>query len=370
MKTIFHLIVGLNQGGAEAMLYKLLQGMDNSQFKNIVISMTDMGVYGEKIRNLGIPVYTLNMKKNLHTFRWFSQYCQLIRTHKPDIVQAWMYHANALAILAKICLPEHRVFFNIRRGLDSFQKLKVTTRVIVKLNAYLSSFANVVINNSQRSQQQHHNFGFTTKNAIYIPNGFNLSHFHPNEKMYSDFRKQYNLPKQAKIIGMVARFHPDKNQKGFIETATRIIATLPTVPVYFILAGKDCNYDNALLSTWLQRANLGNKILLLDTVDSAELLPAFDVYLSTSRVEGFPNVIGEAMACGVPCVATDVGDCKTIIGNLGFVTTVGDYDELAQKVCALLNGDKDEHFIRQHIIDRYSIDTVVAAYTNLYSDLS
>jgi len=361
------LITGLGQGGAETMLYRLLSNMDNNRFENIVISMTDKGVFAEKIEHLGIPVYCLNMKRNLSSIVAIWRYHRLLKKHHPDIVQAWMYHANAFAMMARFFLSKHQVIFNIRRSLDNKTNLKWLTRCALKFNAWLSPWAVAVIYNSQWSQMQHQQTGFCADNAVYIPNGFDLNVFKPSEVIYKKFRVKHHLNECSKIVGMIARFHSDKNHQGFVEVAKRIADSANSESVFFVLAGKGCHINNQPLLEWIKNAHLEDRFILLGSVESIQVLPAFDVYLSTSWVEGFPNVIGEAMACGVPCVATDVGDTKMIVSTHGYTVAAGQYDELAQQVIFLLKeaGSAQENR-RQSVTDRYDLSKTVAYYEQLY----
>jgi glycosyltransferase involved in cell wall biosynthesis len=368
MKTkILHLITGLNQGGAEAMLYKLLNTFDNSTFENVVVSMTDAGYFGDKISALGTRVYYLNMKPLLSLISAALYFRNIVKNEKPDIIQAWMYHANVFALISKPFLRTKKIVLNVRQSLDNLHNTKKTTRLVIKFNAKLSRFATRVINNSQRSLQQHQDIGFCKNNSTYIPNGFDLDVFQPNNKIYGEFRKKHKLPENSIIVGMIARFHPDKNHKGFVEIGKQLLEMLSEQTLYFVLAGPGCSTQNAELNLWIHQTNFAHKFILLNTQKSSELLPALDVYLSTSWVEGFPNVIGESMACGVPCVATDVGDCKAIIHNYGSVVTPGDYITLAEKVFASLNiSRQDKQKIREHIAQHYRIKKITAEYEKLY----
>ena len=366
---LVHVITGLNSGGAEVMLYKLLSVMDKNLFDLHVISMLDEGVFGPKITALNIPVYCLNMKKyGLSSLGSLLKYRILIRKIKPDIVQGWMPHGNLYATLAKLSYFKAKIVFNIRQSLVNY-KDKLSTHVIIKLNALFSRWVVAVVNNSNISQQQHAVIGFSKKNALYIANGFDVDVFKPDADLYKSVRKFYGLNQQVKIIGNLARFHPVKNHFGLLEILQKIHSECAQ-PIVFMLGGAGVDSENAELTKKVRELGLQKNCILLGAVESKSVMPAFDLYISSSWGEGFPNVIGEAMACGVPCVTTDVGDCKLIMGGFGGVAAAGDYDSLAKKSILYLDtSELAKKQIRQHIIDNYTIGKIAAQYESLYLDV-
>ncbi len=162
--------------------------------------MRDEGVFGKKIQSLGIPVHCLRIHLQPMPFKSILYYCQLLKTYRPQIVQAWLYHANFFAILLKPFLPKHKVFFNIRTALNQPKYFKISTHLIIKFNAWLSRFSSGIINNSKVSENQHAKLGFYSKKFIYIGNGFNINHFKPSKEAYIAFRKRRNLSIETKIV--------------------------------------------------------------------------------------------------------------------------------------------------------------------------
>ncbi len=365
---ILFIITGLNQGGAEAMLFKLLNGLNKSKFECLVISMSDMGVYGEKIASLGIPVFCLKMNSVRFSFISFCSFLKIIYHYKPDIIQGWMYHANLFSLFSKILSPKSSIIFNIRQSLHGNID-KFSTRIVIKLNAWASYSVRAVVNNSIVSQAQHRNIGFSNHNEVYISNGFHANFFKPSVEIYKNFRCVHGLDVDTKIVGNLARYHPIKNHIGQLILFHKIKMYYP-YKIKLVLCGKDVEYKNIQLIEEINSLGLQNDCILLGPVKSYEIMPAFDVYSSSSWGEAFPNVIGEAMLCGVPCVATDVGDCKQIMGGLGAVAAPGDYDLLAKHCLEKLKiSDEERSRIRQHVIDNYSIEKIVDQYQNLYADI-
>ncbi len=367
---VFFIITGLNQGGAEAMLFKLLANINREKFECAVISLGDMGVHGENIVSLGFPVFTLGMRPRQFSLFKIFFYLKIVRNFKPDFIQGWMYHANLFAILAKIISPSAKVFFNIRCSLNHSLKWYSKSWAVVKLNAFFSHFVAKVINNSQVSSDQHKTIGFSKKNGVLIANGFEINGFKPNSEIYKNFRLDHHLDLNTKIVGNVSRYHPMKNHLGILFTFHKIKAQYPD-KLILVLGGREIDSNNDKLAAAIKDLGLQEDCILMGSVKSCQIMPAFDVYLSSSSYgEGFPNVLGEAMLCGVPCVATDVGDCKQLMGGLGAVAAPGDYDLLAKHCLEKLDISNEERVrIRQHVIDHYSIEKIVDQYQNLYAEI-
>ncbi len=365
--TLIHLITGLHQGGAEAMLYKLLQHTDLDRYTPIVVSMTDQGVYGDKIQALGIRVDTLNLTKNpWRLLKGIQKFKKLLKQHHVDMVQSWMYHANLFATLANHKKQATKVVWNIRHSLHDLSAEKKTTQWVIKMNAKLSSKPEAIINNSKVSQQQHQAIGFQAKRDVYIGNGFDLEVFQPSHTMDMAFRQQYDLNQETTIIGNIARLHPMKNHIGLLE-AFALVMQQAHQSIKLVMVGTGVDQENQLLIEKAQALGIDHHCLFLGALASSQVMPALDCYVSSSAWgEGFPNVIGEAMACGVPVVATNVGDSQTVVGHLGTVVPPDDSQALAKAIMEQLQCPKNPQALRQWIAQHYSIKSIAADYENLY----
>lgn len=344
------------------MLYKLLKNSKNDGIQPVVVSLTSLGFYGEKIRGLGVPVYALSMRK----FHFpVKKYAEIIRKHDINVVQSWMYHANFFSVVCKPFVSHSiKYVWNIRTSFKYKSNKKTLTRLLIKLSAKLSKYVDGIVNNSKESQRQHHGIGYFKRNDIYIPNGFDTKIFKPNRFIYIDFRNKHRLKVDAKIIMNVSRFHPVKNHKGFLVVASLMKKWDSTIQ--FVLAGEGCDKGNEELVTLIKKHDLSRHVTMLGIVESKNILPAADLYLSCSHEEGFPNIIGEAMCCGVPCVSTDVSDCKLIINNFGEVAKVGSYKELSESCLRVLNGMYSTEDMIEHMKKNYSIHDICSQYNNIY----
>lgn len=361
--TIVHLITSLNVGGAERMLSNLVLGMDRARFTNIVISLQDQGYWGPILTAHGIKVYSLNMRPSPTALIKLFKLWQLLRQYKPQYIQGWMYHANILASVIGKLAGIKQVFWNIRCSLMDLSNYRFTTALIFKAGTWLAKHPSKVINNSQASIQQHTVNGYGDSKWLYIPNGFDTNKFKPNIEIYQQFRQQHNLPANAILIAMFARFDPMKDHATFLDAAAILAAQQPNV--YFILAGKGVDKTNFAPQ---------ERVILLGPVSKVEtVLPAIDYLAQTSIYgEGFPNILGEAMACGVECFTTDIGDAKDVVGNTGVVVPCKDPIALAEQWSLALARDKQQtrhgqQAARERIVSKFSLDKVIHLYSECYS---
>jgi glycosyltransferase involved in cell wall biosynthesis len=367
--TIVHIITSLGVGGAERVLSNLVMSMDRDQFHNVVVSLQDLGYWGPILQQHGIEVHALHMQPNPTAINKLFKLWRLLRQIKPDYVQGWMYHANVMSlVIGKLAGVKH-VLWNIRCSLMDLSKYKFSTRLMFRSGAWLARFPTAIINNSRVSIQQHISSGYKNKNIIYIPNGFDVGHFKPNNELYSAFRTRYRLPPHAVVIGMIARFDPMKDHATFLKAAGLLAHKMEDV--YFVCAGRNVNWANQELKIIISEYNIQNRVMLLDQVDNVqELYPALDYLCQTSIYgEGFPNVVAEAMACGVECFVTDVGDSLEVIGNNGYQIVKQNPEALAvdwHKVITARNDNAHSVPARSRIIEEFSLPKIVEYYSAYY----
>lgn len=369
---LMHIITGLSTGGAERALLNLLAGGLVDDFENCVVSLGDAGTIGPKIRELGVPVHSLQIKKGLNSVLAAHALHAIARDYSPGVVQGWMYHGNLAAFYAWRTLRKKPVLaWNIRHSLSDLNAERFLTRQTIRVGRRLSDSVDLLLYNSSKSRVQHEDFGFASKHAEVIPNGIELKTFLPRDERRSESRGSLGLSASDFVIGHVARLHPMKNHASFLRATERLVRRYSNIHV--VLAGRGVVDDNSALTSLLSGATKRNFHFLGERADVANLLAAMDIFcVSSAWGEGFPNVIGEAMATGVPCVATDVGDCRYIIDETG-ITVRGSEDE------ELLNGLEKMYLLpereRQHlgkiarerIESRFSLDSVVSRYASSYA---
>lgn len=319
------------------MLLKLLQQLDRGRFAPTVISLVGLGVIGPRIQALGIPVHALGMARGgVPNPMTVLRLARLLRQLQPDVVHTWMYHADLLGGLAARLTGCKRVIWCIRHSNLSKDVNKRSTLWVVKACALLSRQVPAqIISCSQRAKEVHAEAGYAADKLHVIPNGFDLGRFVPDAVARASVRAELGLALDTPLVGLIARFDSQKNHFGFIEAAAQVHAQLPDV--HFVLAGTDVDGGNAALNAAIAAQGLQARMHLLGRRDDVpRLMAALDVLASSSHGEAFPNVLGEAMACGVPCVVTDAGDSAEIVGSTGRVVAVADMAALAQQLLEVL----------------------------------
>jgi len=253
----------------------------------------------------------------------------------------------------------------------------MVVRLLIRGSRLLSRRAAVILFNSFVAQKQHIPFGYPRGKCRVIPNGFDTALFRPHKEARTDKRKAWSIPDGALVIGNIARYHPMKNHVSLIKAFSRCLSAWSDCPLYLVMAGRLVTADNDELMSAVHRARVQENVRLLGPVDNPEnSIPAFDIYCSPSSWgEGFPNVLGEAMSCGVPCVTTDVGDSAAVIDGTGFLTEGTDAKSIAAGLSRMIElGQERRHHLgtlaRKRIIENYSISTIVDRYEQLYAELS
>jgi glycosyltransferase involved in cell wall biosynthesis len=209
---------------------------------------------------------------------------------------------------------------------------------------------------------------------VVLPNGFDLDAFQPDPAARGSVRQELGISEETPLIGLVARFHPQKDHHNFMQAAAQLHARLPNV--HFLLCGAGVTPENPALAQWVEEAGLRANVHLLGVrQDVPRLSAALDIATSSSSGEGFPNVVGEAMACGVPCVVTDVGDAALIVGETGRVVPPHDAQALADAWHDLLNAGEDYRYelgmaARRRVQECFSMTTISRRYEQLYEEIA
>ncbi|MBO9480327.1 glycosyltransferase [Salinisphaera sp. G21_0] len=372
--TLIFVITGLSTGGAETMLLKVLQKLDRRRFKPVVISLTTTGEIGPLIEKSGIRVHSLDMKPKVPSPVKFMCLVRLMRKLRPDIVHSWMYHADLLGGLAARIAGVKTIVWGVRQSNLSFAHNKSSTLLVMKICAHISHWLpSCILTCSEQAQSNHVAAGYDANKMVLIPNGFDLSRFLPDAIARDALREELDLGRDVPLVGLIARDDPQKNHPGFIKAAELVHKTLPQV--HFVLAGAGIDGNNKSLTSLIARAGLMEYVHLLGRrQDIPRLMASFDLLASSSFGEAFPNVLGEAMACGVPCVVTDVGDSAEIVGEVGRVVVPGDMVALAQHLIELLQWPAEKRnqlgiCARQRVRDRYEIGDVTRRYEEFYLQL-
>jgi glycosyltransferase involved in cell wall biosynthesis len=371
---VTHIITDVSTGGAEIMLLKLISHLDHQRFASRVISLTTPGPIGDRLEALGVPVQALGMRPGSPDPRAVLRLAGWLRDNPPALVQTWMYHADLVGGIAARLAGPAPVIWGIRNSNLDVVHSRRSTRWTVRVCALLSRWVpDRIVSCSETARRIHAGLGYAADKMIVIPNGFNLDLFCPDGQAGVSVRQELGLSPAARLVGLVARFDPQKDHQTFIQAAAEIRARCAGTE--FLLCGDGITWENAQLAGWIKERGLQDCFHLLGRrEDIPRLSAALDVACSSSAYgEAFSNVLGEAMACGVPCVVTDVGDSAYIVGETGKVVPPRDPLALAQALLELLALPQDKWMqlgvkARQRTQQNFDIHAVVQHYEQLYLD--
>ncbi|MCD6471260.1 glycosyltransferase, partial [bacterium] len=355
------------------MLYKLVSKMDRSCFDIYVASLTNIGPIGEKIKKLNILVVAVGMKRGWRGFFSFSGFFKLlsiVKNYKPDVIQTWMYHSDLIGGLVGKLL-KIPVIWGIHHSNLSPKYNKKTTIWTAKICAKFSkTLPKKIICCSYASKNVHSKLGYDENKMIVISNGFDLDAFLPDKQGREKVRKELGINDKIIVIGFPARFDPQKDHKNFFEAAKIVRKIYPNV--HFLLCGDGISWNNKKLKEWIEKSGVKKVTYLLGRRDDMKnIYNSIDIFSSSSCGEGFPNVIGEAMACEVPCVVTDVGDSAIIVKDTGFVVPPKNPEVLAEAIIKMIEMGEEKRKelgkkARDRIKENYSIEKIVKNYEQLY----
>lgn len=368
---VCHLISDLDHGGAERTLVNVLTGVDATRFSSDVVSLLAPGAMALPLREAGIPLMSLNMPRGRPTAGGFARLIRHLRRTKPDLLQTWLYHADLAGTIAALFARSPPLIWNLRCS-DMTQTPTDASRWLTRTLALLSQRPCAVIVNSKAGKLFHAAAGYHPRQWAYIPNGVGVGRFRPRPSERAALRARLGLDARDCVVGFVSRFHAMKDCRTFLAAAALIGRAREGVR--FVLCGSGLASDNQQLNELIGEFGLMQQAIALGTRgDMEDVYPAFDVLaLSSAYGEGFPNVLIEAMACGVPCVATDVGDSRMIVGELGMIVPPRTPEALAQGVNALLREDLGaiSERVRAHVVANYSQERMCARYQELYETVS
>jgi glycosyltransferase involved in cell wall biosynthesis len=363
-------------GGAEMMLYRQLAACDREHFEPTVVCLMNRDVLGERIEATGIPVHVLGMRRGQPAVRALLKLAGMIRKLQPDIIQGWLPHANLAIAVGKI-LARHKsaVLWTIHQSLDDIKNEKKSTALVIRLCKLFSKQVTKIIYCSKASARHHEAMGYARSRTVVIPNGFDCDIFKPSEQARKMLRGLLGLPGDTFIIGLIARYHPMKDHENFFRAASELIKTHGEV--HFVLAGSEVRLENPFFNALMQAHELHSHVHLLgERHDIHTITAGLDVASSSSAYgEAFPLVLGEAMACGVPCAVTDVGDSAWIVGDTGKVISPREPAALACAWRELIDMDYDARKAlgeraRRRVMENFSIKAVMLRYETLYREIA
>jgi glycosyltransferase involved in cell wall biosynthesis len=370
---VMHVITSLQIGGAEMMLKKLVTTRKELGINDIVVCLTDKGSIGDDLEDKGILVYYLRIKSWSSFTKGFIILFSLIKRHAPHVVQTWLYHADFIGgIVAKLLCK--KVIWNIRQTNFSSTRKSIFTILVMRICSFLSYIIpDVIICAAEASRVSHVRFGYQKSKFLVIPNGFVKSDLKVTSEQIQEMKYDFGLKQNQIVIGTVGRFHIDKDYYNFIKASAVLVKKYNNLA--FLMVGNNLDNRNPDLVKMLKMHGVYEQYYLIGKVNNTEqFYSVMDIFCLSSAVEGFPNVLGEAMLMGIPCVATNVGDVIKIIDNCGITVESGNYKQLADALEILIVktskyridlGQKG----KQRIEKLFMLPDVVNTYSNLYNNI-
>lgn len=372
---IVHVIVSLYDGGAQAVLYSLLTHNDRNE--HCVISLTAEGKYSEKIEKLGIPVHHVGMPLGKLSARGILQLYRLLKSTDADTVQTWMYHSDLLGGLVARMLGIRNVVWGIHHTTLDKTGTSRSTRLVVQVLSKLSGYVpKKIISCSRKAVSVHEEAGYESSKLVFVGNGYDLERFQPSVGSISSLSLPQGVGIGCTVFATVARWNPQKDQKNLID-ACRIYREMNDEPFVCLLIGPNVDASNEELSDHIKSSGLSEYVYLCgSTSDVPAVMNAIDFHVLPSAFgEAFPNVVAEAMACGTPCLVTDVGDAAEMVGDTGWVVPPKDPYALAKAIDEAVQrkSDKDlwierKTLCRHRALDNFDIAKMVRGYEAVWEE--
>jgi glycosyltransferase involved in cell wall biosynthesis len=362
---ILFLIRSLERGGAERQLVMLASGLRRQGWLVTVACFYAGGPFQRDLEHAGVHVINLAKRGRWDMFGFLWRLMRMFRKTRPDIVHGYLPVSNILSLLVRLSRPSSLVVWGVRASNVDFSRYDWLSRVIFWLQCRLARYADLSIVNSSAGMEHHVVRGFPQGAMRVIQNGIDTSHFRFDPAGRERMRHAWGVPQSAVLVGLVGRVDPMKDHPTFLRAAARLILTDPRW--WFVCVGDGAPEDMARLSKQATELGLEQRLIWAGACDNmSAAYSAFDMAASSSCGEGFPNVVAEAMACGRPCVVTDVGDSARIVGEFGVVVPPRDAAALSDGICRLharleRNCTALTQQVREHVIKSFGQQALVNA---------
>jgi glycosyltransferase involved in cell wall biosynthesis len=371
---LVHIITGLGRGGAESVLLQLCAASQGKGWSHTVVSLTDRGEMASVLEEAGVRVIDLGMTTALSIGPALWRLRKILRVLEPDIVQTWMYHADLIGGIAARLAGVRSLLWGIRSTVTDSLSIKRSTRFLIRVCAVLSRVvpARIVVC-AYNAAEAHAKAGYRRDKMIVIQNGIDCGRFNDDGSSTAEWKTANGIDPELPLLGIVARFTPQKDHLSFLRAIERLVAKGEAFQC--ILVGNAMDATNAPLMRWIRELGLSDHVVLIGPrSDLPDVMRALDLHVLSSRVEGFPNVLAEAMACGTPCVSTDAGDAEYILADNGWLVSKGDFNALANAMGEALTERRESPEVwqdrrdasKKHIREEFGLQRMVDDYAELW----
>lgn len=363
---IVHVITCLNDGGAEAVLFRTIQSL--SKDEHFVVSLAGVGKYGDLLKKFGVEVFDLEMTTWGRKFSSIYRLTGLIKSIAPDAIQTWMYHADFVGGVAARMAGFRNIAWGLHNSMVAAIDNSLPRFALIRLNALLSlAIPKCVVSCSKSALVAHRGIGYHSRKLIFIPNGYPVDAFRPDQNARMQTRLSLGVLGEDVLLGMVARLDPQKDHLNLLNS---LVILKRTHSFKCLLVGKDLDQDSKLRPEIESRGLSDDVLLIGQRTDIPDIMNALDIFCLSSYAEAFPNVLCEAMACGTPCVTTDVGDSAFIVGDTGWVVPPRSPELLAAALVsaiATLPDPARQAAVRRRIVENFSVERMANAYRSVWS---
>jgi glycosyltransferase involved in cell wall biosynthesis len=362
---ILFLIRSLERGGAERQLVMLASGLRRQGWLVAVACFYAGGPFRRDLEDADVQVINLAKHGRWDVFGFLWRLIRTLQKTRPDIVHGYLPVPNILSLLARLNRPKCLVVWGVRASNMDFSRFDRLSRFTFWLQCRLARYADLSIVNSSAGLEYHVIRGFPRGAMRVIQNGIDTSHFHFDPRGRERMRHAWGVPQSAMLVGLVGRVDPMKDHPTFLKAAARLISTDSSW--WFVCIGGCASEDMARLSEQATELGLAQRLTWTGACDDmSAAYSALDMAASSSYGEGFPNVVAEAMACGRPCVVTDVGDSARIVGGFGVVVPPRDAAALSDGICRLRerlerNPTELTRQVRDHVIKCFGPQALIDA---------
>lgn len=371
-KDILHITPSLGLGGAETFMYQLIR-RDN-EFNHLILCLKGHGYYGVKLEEQGYHVFYLEFGSTFNLFKAYRQLKTIYANHNPAIINGWMYHGAIFGTFLSLFNDSMKLLWMIRHSNLNQESTKTLTIFIAKICSILSrKFPHFVVYNSMSAKEIHESVGYSKKKSLVIQNAFNKKKFYFSNTERSQIRQEFKITDTELVLLHAARWHPDKDHETFFKALDNLEGQFRNNLKIF-LAGSDIDSNNNKLVSLLKKYKIFENVFLLGEVENMRrLYNAADVTILTSVTESFPNTLGESMLCATPCISSDVGDVRDLLGDFGWIFPVKNYLALSDLIYEIgsLKNKKEWKKIKmgcqKKIEHNYSWDVVIKKYADLWS---
>lgn len=375
--TVLHVITGLGQGGAEAVLFRMAT-YPGQAVRHVIVSLTDEGIYGARLRAAGVAVHALGMPRGRVSLSGLRALYALLREMRPHAVQTWMYHSDLIGGVMARLAGIRAVAWGVRNSGAHLQRSSRSARLVLRLCAMLSGrVPAAIVCAAQDSAERHKALGYRADRMVVISNGYDLARFTPDPEARARMRALWGVAPEVPLAGCVARWDPLKDHRNLLQALGRLVREGRDGGLQCVLVGRGMSPGNAELAALIDAEGLRGRILLAGPSDDVPaVMNALDMHVLSSCAEGFPNVVAEAMACGTPCVVTDVGDAAYIVDDTGPVAPPEQPAALADAMAALLaqlaahGRDTVGQAGRQRVLRQFDLRRMVDAYAGVWRRIS